>query len=100
MNIFNRIPFPFQFESVRYFSHSLNHPLFIYIYQLTCMVSNYHSDFLKIKYAGELVMYYRGNNLICDQRINLYISIITLQFCNMLNIKLQTDSSCDFMINC
>lgn len=45
-------------------------------------------------------MYYRGNNLIYDQRINLYISIITLQFCNMLNIKLQTDSSCDFMINC
>lgn len=56
MNIFNRIPFPFQFESVRYFSHSLNHPLFIYIYQLTCMVSNYHSDFLKIKNAGELVI--------------------------------------------
>lgn len=53
MNIFNRIPF--QFESVRYFSNTLNHPLYIYIYQL--MFSNYHSDFFKIKYAGE--------NLLC-----------------------------------
>lgn len=76
------------------FSHIVNHPLYTYIYQF--MFPIYHSDFFFFLNAGE--------NLLCIIEGIIYHmwskdqfnkSIFITQFCNMLNIELQTDNHRD-----